>query len=242
MKRFGILLLFLMVPSWVEAGTKTPFDLSPVNFWEEKKVHNETAVPSPTTMVKTEDPMLVAPSENLWTEPMVTPDGKITIYTPPKEVKSFLDNPTEETGKAYLDWSMKRLDKITKAGDILQILTQQLMDNKFDYGKTYSPDVDLKNVKYMAFFLLKGCPYCTQQIKNIGKLKERRSDLNIDVFVKNYTHEDLAQLPFTAKPNNDLSDSLGFNKFPTTLVEDNQGKKSLIPGVLSEDILNLVLK
>lgn len=242
MKRFGVFLLFLMIISRAEAETKTPFDLSPVNFWEEKKVRNETGMPLQVQAVKTEDQNTVTTPENLWTEPMVTPDGKISIYTPPIEVKNFLDNPTEETGKVYLDWSMKRLDKITRAGEILQTLTQQLMDNKFDYVKTYSPDVDLKNVKYMAFFLLKGCPYCAEQIKNIKKLKERRPDLNIDVFVKNYTHEDFAQLPFTAKPNNDLSDSLGFNKFPTTLVEDSQGKKSLIPGVLSEDNLNLVLK
>ncbi len=242
MKELLVLSIFLMIVPTAKAETKSSFDLSPVNFWEVKGANTESWTPLQTSTVQNEESKNVSAQDNLWVEPMVTPDGKISVYTPPKEVKNFLDNPTEETGKAYLDWSMKRLDKITKAGDILQSLTFQLMDNKFDYGKAYSSDVDFKNIKYMAFFLLKGCPYCVEQIKNIARLKEKRPELNIDVFVKNYTRDDFAQLPFTAKPNNDLSDSLGFNKFPTTLIEDNQGKKSLIPGVLSEEILNLVLK
>ncbi len=240
MKKLIILsALFLWVSFKGWAEEKNYFDLSPVDFFGKnshllpKNLSSESKIEA---NILNQDLNSTGPSD-LWGEPMISKDGKITMYTPPKEVKDFLDNPTEETGKNYLDWSLKRLEKLKKAETILQKLNQDLVNDKFNYGKVYSSEISTKDIEYMAFFLIKGCPYCAAQIGNIIKLKEQRPEIKIDVYVRNYTQDDMAALPFPAKPDNDMSVSLGFNKFPTTLVSDKDGKRSLIAGVLSPEMM-----
>ncbi len=231
------LILFVALKGWAEE--KNSFNLSPVDFFG-KDFHlipkGSSVASQDETNAKNQD-VSSADSPDLWVEPMISKDGKITMYTPPKEAKDFLDNPTEETGKNYLDWSLKRLEKLKKAETILQNLNKDLVNNKYNSGETYPSGIPTKDIQSMAFFLIKGCPYCAQQIGNIIKLKEQRPEMKIDVYVRNYTQDDIATLPFSAKPDNDMSISLGFNKYPTTLVADKNGKKSLIAGVLDPQMM-----
>lgn len=231
------LIVFVALNGWAEE--KNSFDLGPVDFFGKDFYlipKDSFAASQDETNAKNQD-VSSSDSSDLWVEPMISKDGKITMYTPPKEVKDFLDNPTEETGKNYLDWSLKRLEKLKKAETILQKLNQDLVNNKFNYRETYASEILTKDIQYMAFFLIKGCPYCAQQIGNIIKLKEQRPEIKIDVYVRNYTQDDIVTLPFPAKPDNNMSISLGFNKYPTTLVSDKDGKRALIAGILSLEMM-----
>ncbi len=238
--KYLILILLTLVGNQAIAEDKNFFDLSPVKFFDSKKVLDTEP---PQNSQASKEPLIPQQEEpnNLWSEPMIGPDGKVSVYTPPTEVKTFLDNPTEESGKAYLEWSIKRINKLKKAETILKKLSQDLLNNKFEYSETYSQKLNLDNVNYIAFFLLKGCPYCAEQIKNILILKKQRPELKIEVFVKNYDSIEIKKLPFTAKDDNDLSSYLGFNKFPTTLFADKEGNRELIGGVLGADVINKLI-
>jgi len=189
--------------------------------------------------------------QNVWSEPIVGPGGNSVYYTPPKQVVAFLDNPSEENAKDYLQWNMNRMGKIQQAQNMLKKVTLEM-------GVT--PQVamtekkSIKNVpksvskrwtsgqNYIAFFLLKGCPYCEQQKQIISKLKETRSDLRIEVFVKGYSNSEIQGLPFKAISDHGISQSLGFSRYPTTLMVNKYGKKALVPGVLSDALITEFLR
>ena len=58
-------------------------------------------------------------TESIWAEPIRMPDGRYTTYLPPRPVLAFLDNPTQENARKYLEWQSQRMDKIGKASAIL---------------------------------------------------------------------------------------------------------------------------
>src|SRR3989339_93230 len=52
------------------------------------------------------------PAQELWSEIRVMPGGGVEIYRPPQPVVDFLESPSEETGKRYLQWNALRMEKI----------------------------------------------------------------------------------------------------------------------------------
>jgi len=181
--------------------------------------------------------------ENLWTEPLIQPDGSTVNYTPPKIVTDFLDNPNEKTGQAYLNWNNERILKLSKAQIVLRSLSSNLISSYYSNLSPRPDNLSIKtDIKYMGFFLLKGCPYCETQKGIISNLIKNRPDIKIDVFVKGYTSQDIKILPFPAKVDNGYSRSLGFNKFPTTLIINQNGQQSLVAGVLSNQLISSLNK
>ena len=61
--------------------------------------------------------------ESIFAEPIRLPDGRVTVYVPPKAVLDFLETPDEESGKAYLAWQRARMEKLSRAAEILARLT-----------------------------------------------------------------------------------------------------------------------
>ncbi len=189
--------------------------------------------------------------QNVWSEPIVGPGGNIVYYTPPKQVVAFLDNPSEENAKDYLQWNMNRMGKIQQAQNMLKKVTLEMgVTPKVAMTEKRSVKSVPKSVSkrwtsgqnYIAFFLLKGCPYCEQQKQIISQLKETRPDLRIEVFVKGYSNSELQRLPFKAISDQGISQSLGFSRYPTTLMVNKYGKKALVPGILSDTLIYEFLK
>lgn len=58
--------------------------------------------------------------ESIWAEPAKLPDGRTAIYVPPKAVLDFLENPTVESLKGYLEWKRARAEKLAKALRLLE--------------------------------------------------------------------------------------------------------------------------
>ncbi len=67
--------------------------------------------------------------EELWSETGLFPGGRIDNYYPPGPVLDFLENPTIESGRRYQRWNELRLDKITRAEQVLELL-KQIEDEK----------------------------------------------------------------------------------------------------------------
>ncbi len=66
-----------------------------------------------------------APSESIWAEPIRLPDGRTTTYVPPRPVLEFLENPTRENARKYLDWQAERMEKMRKAAALLAELQRE---------------------------------------------------------------------------------------------------------------------
>ncbi len=57
-----------------------------------------------------------------WRETVIGPQGQLTYYVPPEPVIHFLDDPTPENAQLYLQWQNQRLDRIRRAGKVLENL------------------------------------------------------------------------------------------------------------------------
>ena len=195
------------------------------------------------TVDKSEAPI----SQDLWIEPAISADGKVSYYRPPQVVVDFLDNPTKKNGKAYIEWNQQKLAKITKAQEVLQELAGEMnlipptpppQENSASLPKA----VSVEKTANVVFFLLRGCPYCEKQKELIEYLFKNRPDLHIEVFGKNYTEDDIKQLSFPAKIDGGLSRQLGLNTYPSVFIENQYGKKLIMPGLIDQGLLETLLQ
>ena len=100
----GYLLFSLLSGCRVPAFAADPFKLGQVNFFKD----------TPETYLN----MVKAPL--LWSEPVLNPDGRISLYTPPAPVINFLEAPDDQTARHYLDWVASRMAKVNKAQNYLE--------------------------------------------------------------------------------------------------------------------------
>ena len=54
-----------------------------------------------------------------WREPMLSKDGQLTYYTPPKVMQQLLDDPTPENARVYIEWQKERTDRIIKVQEVI---------------------------------------------------------------------------------------------------------------------------
>jgi hypothetical protein len=107
-----LIVALLVAPSIAEAKQDAQarqgfFSQKAVSFWRE-----ETPARTAAT----------SPGESIWAEPIRLPDGRFSTYVPPRQVLEFLENPTRENARKYLDWQSERMEKIRKAATILSEL------------------------------------------------------------------------------------------------------------------------
>jgi len=194
------------------------------------------------TVDKSEAPI----SQDLWIEPAISADGKVSYYRPPQVVVDFLDDPTKENGKAYIEWNQEKLAKITKAQEVLQELAGEMniippVQPPQEIPTALSKTVSVEKTANVVFFLLRGCPYCEKQKELIKDLFKKRPDLHIEVFGKNYTNDDIKQLPFPMKIDDGLSRQFGLNTYPSVFIENQYGKKLIMPGLIDQELFNTLL-
>jgi hypothetical protein len=93
-------------------GTERRFFQRTIDFW--KTGPRKEALPPGT------ESALERTRETIWAEPIRQPDGRTSIYVPPKAVLDFLENPTPENLKGYLDWKRARAEKLRRAMELLE--------------------------------------------------------------------------------------------------------------------------
>jgi hypothetical protein len=140
-----------------EAASETRFFPATIDFWK-----SGPKIPAGTA------PYL----ESIWAEPVREPDGRFSIYVPPKLVLDFLENPTPENLKGYLDWKRARTLKLRKALELLREHASRESESgpAADPSASLSapapapsrPPAALPRVE-VIYFHGKGCPHCTEQ-------------------------------------------------------------------------------
>ena len=110
--RCVILMLVILLSYLAIANAEGIFQYDRVDFFERQEFQRKTAVlQEPDSHPET--------IEDEWAEPIVSPSGKVSIYLPPKKVRDFLDNPNPENAKGYLEWNLKRINKLTLSQRLL---------------------------------------------------------------------------------------------------------------------------
>ena len=219
------------------------YGISEIDYFNMKDLKNTDKKPFQGTVDKDN----VTGQQDLWTEPAISADGKVSYYRPPQVVVDFLENPTMENGKAYVKWNQEKLAKITKAQAVLQEVASEMdllppTQTAQEPTTTVPKDSTDQKTVNVVFFLLRGCPYCEKEKGLIEDLMKNRLDLHIQVFGKNYTENDIKELPFPAKIDDGISRQLGLNTFPSVFVENKYGKKLVMPGLIDQETFDTLLE
>ena len=126
-----------------KGGGKEPpqtsfFKRTEIDFWGTEAKKNETALTSPRRMTTAGNDLY----ETVFAEPVRTPDGRYAIYVPPRQVLEFLEKPTRESARGYLDWQATRSRKIAAALELLETLKREELGNgtESDTERTRSKD------------------------------------------------------------------------------------------------------
>jgi hypothetical protein len=153
----------------------------PVDFW--KKGAGLTSAPIlPDTLDPA--PSRVAVRENVWAQPIRTPDGSWMIYVPPKQVLDFLESPSEETARAYLAWKADKTEKLKKA----MLLLARMKDAAESGQPASAPDGKASTQPApsdfpfkITYFKKPSCPHCVSQDAILSEWLARRSAGKVDV-------------------------------------------------------------
>jgi thiol-disulfide isomerase/thioredoxin len=63
--------------------------------------------------------------ESVWAEPVRGPDGQLRVYLSPKPVRDFLEKPTPENARAYLEWNQARMRQMDEAVNVMREVAAQ---------------------------------------------------------------------------------------------------------------------
>jgi hypothetical protein len=177
--------------------------------------------------------------ESLWAEPIRLPDGRMTTYVPPRQVLAFLENPTDESGQAYIAWQKERMAKIARASEILARLSEKQKADAAGAEKKPAPPADPGSLPEPAagvkaggepsskpalsavgeeilYFKSDGCPHCRHEDDEITALKAERPGLKIKVL--------------TPGEEENLWKAFGVEVVPTIIVTRADGKKTVARG------------
>lgn len=154
--------------------------------------------PAPQEEVKKETDNMI--EESVFAEPTVGPDGKTRIYVPPRQVLEFLNSPTKENAKVYLDWNKERIGKITQAQQVLQEVAKEenqkanitekekegVVEEKtsnISIAKTTTETTAKPNTskKEISVALTNSCQYCNAQLFVLEAFKKKYPFLDMKI-------------------------------------------------------------
>ncbi len=152
--------------------------------------------PAPQENTKKETDNMI--EESIFAEPIMGPDGKTRIYVPPRQVLEFLNTPTKENAKAYLDWNKEKISKITQAQQVLQEVAKEenqkismAEENKNEIEKTSDVSVaktitetntkPKTSKKEISVALTTNCQYCSAQLFVLEAFKKKYPFLDMKI-------------------------------------------------------------
>jgi hypothetical protein len=160
-----------------EAGGR--YFTKPVDFWKTGAVR---ALKPSSTGSSESAPARMAVRENVWAQPIRTPDGSWMIYVPPKQVLDFLESPTEETARAYLAWKAEQTAKLREAMVLLAKL-KTATGEAFETpgGKPPIKPAPSDTSFRITYFKKPSCPHCVSQDGVLSEWLARRPQGKLDV-------------------------------------------------------------
>lgn len=176
--------------------------------------------------------------ESLWAEPIRMPDGRISVYVPPRPVLEFLDSPSEESGLAYLAWQKARMEKIARASEILSRLAQETRpepkgapqvpvvrsaEPSDKAAVSQTPKKAANTAAELLYFKKDGCPHCRRQDATLAELSKDRRDIKLRVI--------------TPDQEEALWDALEIKIVPTIVIRGKDGRLHVARGYTPKEVL-----
>lgn len=190
MKKTTSIIILLFFYGWLEAGAgESFFGFDRVQFFT-----------APQQEETTQETQLV--EESIFAEPIVGPDGKTRIYVPPRQVLEFLNSPTKENARGYLEWNQEKINKITQAQQVLQDVVaeeNQKRDKKEAENKSGGKEISSNAVsvakkttettttrpnvskKEISVALTPDCKYCNAQLFVLEAFKKKYPFLDMKI-------------------------------------------------------------
>jgi hypothetical protein len=160
-----------------EAGGR--YFTKPVDFW---RTGTDRPLKPSFTGTSESAPSRMAVRENVWAQPIRTPDGSWMIYVPPKQVLDFLESPTEETARAYLAWKAEQTAKLREAMVLLAKLKTATGESlEAPGGKAPIKAAPSDTSFRITYFKKPSCPHCVSQDGVLSEWLARRPQGKLDV-------------------------------------------------------------
>jgi hypothetical protein len=193
----------------------------PVDLWKTGR----SLAPTPQHVDSSDTaPERVAVRDNVWAQPIRTPDGNWMIYVPPKQVLDFLEAPSEATARVYLSWKAEQSQKLRHAMTLLAKLknaTEAPLEASNEAAAKPAPqDFPFR----ITYFKKPSCPHCVSQDAVLSEWLARRTSGKVDVVLPGERPE--------------LWKAYQVRGTPTLLLEaGSSGRKELLVGLQSEAAL-----
>lgn len=202
-----------------------------------------------------EEPVQIEPKQfsqiitDEWAEPVISPSGNVSVYMPSKEVRDFLEKPDSENAKAYLEWNLRRINKLILAQELLAKEAKELEGMKKSKRriKPHS-SLSLKSFNgrnsggagYLFYFMLKGCPVCESEAQVIEDIYLNHPEIRIEVFGKGFSDIELDGFRFLAYQDKGMSALFKIDSYPSIAVFNRKNKKYILSGFIDkENILRM---
>ncbi len=231
-----LILMFMIFVSIVSiADAEGLFDYDRVDFFNSFNSKEKTR-----EVVPQEKPQTITDE---WAEPIISPQGSVSIYVPPSQVKDFLDKPSPENAKAYLEWNQKRIKKFILAQEVLAKEVKEIgftEDTKaFTDFASFGSNSLMDNARLKAntlfYFMLKGCPACQRETRVIEDIFMNHPEIKIEAFADGFSDGELEEFKFPVRQDNGMSQILKVNSYPAILVINKKKEKYFVSGYVDKD-------
>jgi thioredoxin-related protein len=170
-----------------------------------------------------------------WAEPITSSSGRISIYLPPKEVRSFLENPDSENAKAYLQWNSRRIKKFIAAQEALKKETGEIEIMKETKNQADSVGDNKPRANYLFYFMRKGCPYCAKETPIIENIYLAHPEIKIEAFAKGFSDQELSKFKFPVMQDKGMSRLLKLTSYPAIAIFNKKKERYLLTGFVEKD-------
>jgi hypothetical protein len=203
---------------------------SPIDFWGK-------GPPSPKRGPGTAASAEIGPGkillrETLWAQPIRTPDGNWMLYVPPKPILDFLENPTEETAKAYLAWKKEQAAKLGRAMLLLGRLKESGAARPKADGlrgtRDLAPEEGSDLSATLLYFKKPSCPHCVSQDGVLAQWLPKHPGIRLGVVLPEERPE--------------LWKAYGVRGTPTLVLRSPTGREEVLVGRKSEAELDAALQ
>ena len=199
----------------------------PIDFWGKGPSEKSTSTAAVAAEI---GPGRILLWETVWAQPIRTPDGNWMLYVPPKPILDFLENPTEESAKAYLAWKKEQAEKLGRAMLLLGRLKEGAAAPKVE-GASGKPDQARKDESggaSLIYFKKPSCPHCISQDAVLTQWLPKHSGIRSQVVLPGEEPE--------------LWKSYAVRGTPTLVLRAENGKEEVLVGLQSEAQLDAALK
>ncbi len=232
--RLFILIFIIFLSPLAIANSGSIFDYQRIDFFGKKEIEKQ---PLPREINQAPETLV-----DDWAEPIVSPSGKVSVYLPPKEVRAFLESPDQEKAKAYLEWNVNRLRKLSLAQEELSRAATELSyaggisnlsqrDSKFKAGENY-----------LLYFMLKDCPACVKQLKVVEDIYRHYPQIGIQGSGNGFSDEEMRKFVFPVSADAGLSELFKITTYPSIAVFNKKNEKYILSGYRDKNTILRLFK